>query len=219
MKAVHHLNLLKDSERLSSSPIRLRVLAPIACVLAFLGSVAWWGFLYTRIMVKEGQIAALDAEIASKKAAYDAVTAKQGEIAALEAQVEQIEYYLAGRRTWGETLTALAETIPPTVQLTRLEIPEPPPQRIDPPPAMWGPAEPDEKMKFLLAGHASNDKSVYSMMDSLETGVFTNSLIIAKGESVEEVDRSPKVTARPDARSRMVAFEIEYRAKERSFTK
>ncbi len=221
MKAVH-LNLLKDSERLSSSPIRLRVLAPIASVLALLGTVAWWGFLYTRIMVKEGQVSALDREIASKKAAYDAVTAKQGEISAIEAQVEQIEYYLAGRRTWGETLTALAEKIPPTVQLTKLEIPEPPPQKMVPPPGfkgvMWGPTEPDEKMAFVLSGRATGDKAVFSMMDSLETGIFTNSLIIAKNVS-DEKDRSPKVTARPDAKSNMVSFEIEYRAKERSFSK
>ena len=228
MKAVH-LNLLKDSERLSSSPIRLRVMAPILCVLALAGVLAWWGFLYTRILVRERQVGALEAEIAQQKAAYDKVTAKQGEISEIEAQIEQIEYFLASRRTWGETLTALAESIPPTVQLTSLEIPEPPPQKLIPPQGfkgiMWGPTENSERVSFVLAGRTTGEKPVYTMMSSFETGVFTNTLVIAKGDDVDEKNRSPKVksfrqdTARAGDKSRMQAFEIEYRAKERSFAK
>ena len=227
MKAVH-LNLLKDSERLSSSPIRLRVLAPIVCVLAMFGMLAWWGFLYTRIMMKESQVAALNAEIARQKDAYAKVTAKQDDIAELEAQIEQIEYYLAARRTWGEALTALAEVIPPTVQLTKLEIPDPPPQKLVPPQGfkgiMWGPTEPGEKVSFVLAGRSTGEKPLNAMMDSFETGVFTNMLVIAKGNNVDEKSRSPKIrfgqdTARANDKTRMFSFEIDYRAKERSFAK
>lgn len=224
-KAVH-LNFLKDTEHLSSSPIRLRVMAPIACLLLLGGMLAWWGFLYTRVMMRESQVKALSEEMAQKKAAYDKVMAKQGEIDEIGAQIEQIEYYLASRRTWGETLTALAEVMPPTVQLTKLEIPEQPPQKLTPPPGfkgiMWGPTETTEKIALVLHGRTTQDKPVQDMMKSFETGVFTNNLVIVKGGDAKL--QSPKVRSfRQDVSraggSRMLTFDIEYRAKERSFAK
>ena len=58
-----HLNLLRDSERQSSSPVRLRVMLPILAVLACLGCLVWWGVLAGQLILAKTQVSSLQADL------------------------------------------------------------------------------------------------------------------------------------------------------------
>ena len=47
----YHLNLLKASERVSSSPVRLRVMLPVLAMFAVAGAVVWGGSLRGRVLM------------------------------------------------------------------------------------------------------------------------------------------------------------------------
>lgn len=223
-KAVH-LNLLMESERLSSSPVRLRVMLPVLALLACVGMIVWWTVLFGRLLVLDTSTASLESEIASKKASYERVTQQMQQALELEAEIEQLDFYRASRRPWGKMLTSLAEAIPPKVQLVKLEIPAPPPQDLSLPkgvkgPPLWGPTGSVEKVSLFLYGRTPKETPVISLMETLESETFTNSLVIVKDP--RSPDQSPKVhsfrqdTAQRDG-SRMLAFEIEYRGQDRRF--
>ena len=54
-----HLNLLRDSERQSSSPVRLRVMLPILAALACVGCLVWWGVLAGQLILAKAQVSSL----------------------------------------------------------------------------------------------------------------------------------------------------------------
>jgi len=60
MSAALHLDLLTDEERFSSSPVRLRVMAPLVAVLAVLGLSVWWSLVALRVRALTSQKAALE---------------------------------------------------------------------------------------------------------------------------------------------------------------
>ena len=227
LKAVH-VNLLRESEVLSSSPVRLRVMLPVAMMLLSAAMVLWWVIVYGAVLLNTSSITSTEADIAAKKASHQKILDQMNEANELEAELEQLGYYRASRRTWGETFEHLAEIIPLKVQLTRVEIPPPPPQVLTNPknpklPPLWGPEPTPEKVSLILAGRTTKDTPVISMMESLESDVFTNALVICHDKNAAE--QSPRVksfrqdTATGDTkgRQRMLSFEIEYTARERSF--
>ena len=60
MKAPNlHLNLLRESEKVSSSPVRLRVMLPIFALLLCAGCAIWWAILFMQLMLLKGHISAL----------------------------------------------------------------------------------------------------------------------------------------------------------------
>lgn len=227
MKAMH-LNLLRDTERVSSSPVRIRVMLPILAILACAGMLIWWSILTGRVLMLTNHINSLESDLAQRKAAHAAVLEKMSLATELETELEQLEYYRAGRVVWGETLASLAEVMPLRVQLTRLEIPQQPPQNLARPkgqkgPPLWGPTGNTERVTLVLFGRSPKQTPVVSMMESLESELFTNNLIIAKDP--RDPNQSPRVRSfrqdsnRRDDEARMLAFEIEYRARERRFSK
>ena len=64
-----HLNLLKASEKVSSSPVRLRVMVPLLAMLACLGMVVWWGVAFTQTMLVRSQTGSADEAIKPPSAA------------------------------------------------------------------------------------------------------------------------------------------------------
>ena len=62
-----HLNLLRDSERQSSSPVRLRVMLPILALLACLGCLVWWGVVAGQLILAKTQVTSLRNDLDAKK--------------------------------------------------------------------------------------------------------------------------------------------------------
>ena len=197
----YHLNLLKASERVSSSPVRIRVMLPVLAMFAVAGAVVWWGSLLGRVLLARASAQTLQAEIDTRKAAYADVMEKMNLANELESELEQLEYYRAGVRSVGEPLAKLAEVVPLRVQLRELSFTPPRPQVLLPP----------------------KETPIVTLMESLESDAFTNLVTIVKDP--RRSDQSPKVRSiRQDASrrgegSRMLAFEIEYRVKDRRFAK
>ena len=228
MKAIH-VNLLRENEVLSSSPVRIRVMLPVAMMLAAAGMALWWVIIYGAVLLNTTSITSLENDIAAKKASHQKILDQMNDANELEAELEQLGYYRDSRRAWGETFAHLAEVIPLKVQLTKLSIPPPPPQDLSRPkgsklPPLWGPESRTEKVTLILAGRTTKETPVISMMESLESDVFTNALVICRDP--KEPEQSPRVKSfRQDSvsdsasktRQRMLSFEIEYTAKERRF--
>ena len=209
-----HLNLLKASERVSSSPVRIRVMLPVLAMFAVAGAVVWWGSLLGRVLLARSSAQSLQTEIDTRKAAYADVMEKMNLANELESELEQLEYYRAGRHAYGGVLTSLAEVMPLKIQLTQLEIPPPPPQSLVPPGVapgrpytpLWGPTGNVESVSLVLSGRTPKETPIVTLMESLESDAFTNLITIVKDPRRSEG-------------SRMLAFEIEYRVKDRRFAK
>ena len=45
-----HLNLLRDAEKVSSSPVRLRVMLPVITLFACIGLTLWWAIILSLIL-------------------------------------------------------------------------------------------------------------------------------------------------------------------------
>lgn len=214
-----HLNLLSEAEKLSSSPIRLRVMLPILALLAAAGMAIWWGTLTTQAIIVRTQTAAVREELASKKEAHDAIIDNMKLANEEAAQLQQLEFYRGGCVRWGETFSAIAEVLPVRIQLVRLEIPEPPPQMLRDPknpkkPPLIAPTNDTESVSLVLTGRAARDTAVVAFMESLESALFTNRLGRAVVRSVQQ-ESQPQKSGEP----RLLAFELECRAVDRRFAK
>ena len=66
----YHLNLLKASERVSSSTVRIRVMLPVLARFAVAGAVVWWGSLLGRVLLVRASVQTLQTEIDTRKTAY-----------------------------------------------------------------------------------------------------------------------------------------------------
>ena len=227
-----HVNLLRRSEIVSSSPIRIRVMLPVAAMLATAAMILWWIIIYGAILLNTSSIKTLEDDIAAKKASHQRIIDQMNDANELETELEQLDYYRAGRHEWGETFAHLAEVIPLKIQLTRISIPAPPPQMLERPkgsklPPLWGPEANTEGVTLTIAGRTTKETPVISLMESLESDTFTNSLVIC--HDPKEPIQSPRVKSfRQDAASsaneyigkqRLLSFEIEYTAKERRFAR
>ena len=222
-----HLNLLRDSERLSSSPVRIRVMLPVMAILACAGCLVWWATLATQLLVVRTQVSSLQDELAGKKSDHAHILMQMAEAREKQAQLDQLQMYSAGRNAYGDVLARLAEVMPIRVQLTKIVIPEQPPQNLLPPggrgkPA-WGPTGTVERMSMRIAGRTTKETPVMSLMESLESPDFSSVLEIAKGPTVQ--DPSPKVHSfRQDGSvtedgQRLLVFDVEYRCRPRVFEK
>ena len=214
-----HLNLLSDAEKLSSSPIRLRVMMPILAMLAIAGMAIWWGTLTTQLIMVRSRTSATQDELAAKKGAHDAIIGNMTLANEEAAQLGQLELYRGGCMRWGETFAMIAEMLPVKIQLVRLEIPEPPPQVLRDPkypkrPPLLGPTNDTESVSVVMTGRAARDTTIVSFMESLEGAAFTNRISQVAVRSVQQ-EPSPQ----KPGEARLLAFELECRAVDRRFAK
>jgi hypothetical protein len=217
--ASFHLNLMAESEKLSSSPIRLRVMMPVLALLAIVGMAVWWGTLTTQLMLLRAKTADVRDELAAKKGAHDEIIGSMTLANEEAAQLQQLEFYRGGCARWGETFATIAEMIPVRMQLVRLEIPEPPPQMLHDPknpkrPPLLGPTNDTEAVSVVLTGRAARDTTIVSFMESLEGAAFTNRLGRVAVRSVQQEPHPQKA-----GETRLLAFELECRAADRRFAK
>ena len=231
-RKAYHLNLLMESERLSSSPVRFRVMLPILAALAALGMAVWWLTLLGQLMLAQASESRLKGEIAAREGANKTVCGQMAQIGELEARLSQLNCYSNSIVRRGELLTKIAEAMPLKVQLVKLEIPPPePPKKPVPPkpkkgkkaPPVFGPTGYVERASIVLAGRAPKEAPIFSLMESLNGDAFTNDVVVTRDP--RDLDPSPKVRAfrqdvtRAPGSQRMVAFEVEYRLPERRLDK
>ena len=217
--AAFHLNLLSEAEKMSSSPIRLRVMVPVLALLTVIGMLVWWGTLTTQTLLLRAKTSSVMEELTSKKAAHDAIVDNMKLANEEAAELQQLEMYRGGCVQWGETLAAIAEVMPVKMQLVRLEIPEPPPQVLRDPknpkaPPLLGPTEDTEPVSLVMTGRAARDTTIVAFMESIEGVSFTNRLSRAVVRSVQQ-EAQPK----KEGEARLLAFELACRATDRRFAK
>ena len=213
--AAFHLNLLKSSEVLSSSPVRLRVMLPVGALLACVGLLVWWGVLFTQIFLAKTQARSIKEDLATKNSAHAEAIQKRETARELKQQLEQLEFYKAGVRAIGAPLAKFAEVVPMRVQLKELSISKPRPQVLMPPGAkvpLFGPIENVETQKLVIVGLATKETPVVSLMESLESGFET----LVTGE--HNVNSFKQDNTEIDGK-RLLSFEIEYSMPGRRFAK
>ena len=217
--AAFHMNLLSEAEKMSSSPIRLRVMLPVLALLVVIGMAIWWGMLTTQMLLVHAKTSTVTEELDSKKAAHDAIIDNMKLANEEAAQLQQLEMYRSGCVRWGETFAAIAEVLPVKMQIVRMEIPEPPPQMLRDPknpkaPPLLGPTEDTEPVSLVMTGRAARDTTIVSFLESLEGAAFTNRLGRATVRSVQQEAHPQK-----QGEARLLAFELECHAVDRRFAK
>jgi Tfp pilus assembly protein PilN len=211
----YHLNLLKETERSSSSPVRMRVMAPLVGMLACVGMVIWCISIMMQTMLVKSQSRAIESDLAAKKASHKEVLDKQANLRERTLQLEQLQYYKSGIRRIAEPLAKLAEVMPLKVQLTELNIKAPPQQVFTKPGAkkpLLGPTTTTEEQKIVFSGRATTPDTILALMNSLKDPAFANLLT---GTPVTNARDSEKVM---DGR-KLLAFDVEYSMPERKFEK
>ena len=215
--AAFHLNLLKETERLSSSPVRLRVLLPLLALLSCAGMVVWWGTIFTQLMVVKSQVQTLQENIQAKTKLHAEVLARQAEVREKTQQLEQLDFYRAGVRHLGEPLARLAEVMPLRIQLTELTISRLDPQDLKPKGAkvpLFGPVENVETQKLVIVGRTTKETPVVAMMESLDAPDFAT--LVTKDKKIKSFKQD--LTTTRDGK-RLLSFEVEYTMPERTFAK
>ena len=210
----YHLNLLMESERVSSSPVRFRIMLPILAILACLGIAVWWAILGGQLILAQTTLHQLKSDLAAKESANKDAIKTMDYLGELNAELDQFECYQSSILRRGEFLTALAEAMPLKVQLMRLEIPMPPPPPIPEVAqrraAFANPTGYVERATLKLTGRSPSIPPIQSLMDALASESFTNSICTT----------SPRVKSQQDSsNSRMVIFEIDYSIVGRRFLK
>ena len=212
-----HLNLLKDTEKLSSSPVRLRVMLPVVALFACIGMALWWAILFTQLLMIKAESQTIDEDLKAKSSAHAEAIARQDLVREMRQQIEQLTCYKNGVRAIGQPLAKLAEVMPLKVQLTELTF-LPPPH--DPPPkpgqkiSPFAPMTNVETQRIVIAGRTTRETPVVALMESLDTADFEK--LITKQKRVKSFRQD--ATAGKGGR-RLLTFEVEYTMPERRFAK
>jgi len=223
-----HLNLLRESERLSSSPVRVRVMLPILALLLCVASAVWWAVLFMQLLLLKGQVNVVQTELNGRKSAHAAILAEMARARDLRAELDQLTAYAKGRRVYGPLLAQLADVMPTRVQLTSLVIPEPRPQDLSNPqnpklPPLLGPQTTTERISLRLTGRTLKAQPVTTLMETLKGESFGAWLTITNSPVPDQ--QSPRIHsfrqegADAQAKRRFLAFDVEYLCPERRFEK
>ena len=224
-----HLNLLRPEEKASSSPVRLRVMLPILSLLLCAACAIWWGVLFMQGLILSGKVTSMRADLEGKKTAHAAILSQMADMRERQSQLDQLDAYKKGCRKYGGLLAKLAEVIPAEVQLTALTIPEPPPQMLSDPknpkrPPLLGPTNTTENVQFRISGRTAATASVTALMEAIESDSFSDWIVVDKDKKNAAARKKKRINIRQEARAgedgvRMLAFDVEFRCKERRFEK
>lgn len=234
----YHLNLLMESEKFSSSPVRFRVMMPVLAIFACIGMAIWWAILGGQLMLVQANVNQLKGEMAARGDAHKNVLAQMDRSREIDAELAQLDCYRSSIRRRSGLLTSLAEAMPLKVQLLKLEIPAPAPPPIAIPPtpkakakrrvvakpdlSLYGPTSYVESASLILVGRSTKEAPILSLMDSLATEAFTNDVVITRA-ATQVSEQSPRIrsfrqdASRAENGSRLMAFEVEYRLSGRRF--
>lgn len=174
MSRTIHINLLRNDERVSSNPVRMRVMAPILCGIALAASLGWWGMVAVSNSARQREEAATVVAANTLEPAVAAVDELVLRAAAARSEIAQIERYRNGRVLFGDTLVKLPDIVPGTVQFTSMTIPPPyraPAKKEDKSPIRSA-SKPGAFVKTAKPGETTPEKvflNVAGLVDSAET--------------------------------------------------
>ena len=224
-----HLNLLRPEEKASSSPVRLRVMLPILSLLLCAACAIWWGVLFMQGLLLNARVTSVRTDLEGKKTAHAAILAKMADMRERQSQLDQLAAYKRGCHKYGGLMAKLAEVVPAEVQLTALTIPEPPPQQLTDPknpkrPPLLGPTNTTESVQFRISGRTAATASVTAFMEAVESDVFSEWIVVDKDKKNAAARKKKRIHIRQESRAgddgvRMLAFDVEFRCKERRFEK
>ena len=212
-----HLNLLKDTERLSSSPVRLRVMLPVVALFACLGMALWWAILFTQLLMIKAEAQTIDEDVKAKSNAHAEAISRQDQVREMRQQLEQLLYYRNGVRAIGKPLAMLAEAMPLKVQLTELSFAPPPTDPLPKPGQKISPFTPltnVETQRLVIAGRTTRETPVVALMESLESTNFVT--LITREKRVKSFRQDANAEK---GKRRLLTFEVEYTMPERRFAK
>ena len=212
-----HLNLLKTTEKLSSSPVRLRVMLPVVALFACLGMALWWAILFTQVLMIRTEAQTIDEDVKAKSNAHAEAISRQDQVREMRQQLEQLTYYRNGVRTIGQPLAKLAEAMPLKVQLTELSFAPPPPDPLPKPGQKVSPFAPPtnvETQRLVIAGRTTRETPVVALMESLESTNFVT--LITRDKRVKSFRQDANAEK---GKRRLLTFEVEYTMPERRFAK
>ena len=212
-----HLNLLKDTERLSSSPVRLRVMLPVVALFACLGMALWWAILFTQLLMIKAESQTIDEDVKAKSNAHAEAISRQDQVREMRQQLEQLLYYRNGVRAIGKPLAMLAEAMPLKVQLTELSFAPPPTDPLPKPGQKVSPFTPltnVETQRLVIAGRTTRETPVVALMESLESTNFVT--LITRDKRVKSFRQDANAEK---GKRRLLTFEVEYTMPERRFAK
>ena len=212
-----HLNLLKTTEKLSSSPVRLRVMLPVVALFACLGMALWWAILFTQILMIRTEAQTIDEDVKAKSNAHAEAISRQDQVREMRQQLEQLTYYRNGVRTIGQPLAKLAGAMPLKVQITELTFVPPPPDPLPKPGQKVSPFAPPtnvETQRLVIAGRTTRETPVVALMESLESTNFVT--LITREKRVKSFRQDANAEK---GKRRLLTFEVEYTMPERRFAK
>ena len=212
-----HLNLLKATEKVSSSPVRLRVMLPVVALFACLGMALWWAILFTQILMIRAEAQTIDEDVKAKSSAHAEAISRQDQVREMRQQLEQLLYYRNGVRAIGQPLAKLAEAMPLKVQLTELSFAPPP---TDPPPkpgqkvSPFAPLTNVETQRLVIAGRTTRETPVVALMESLESTNFVT--LITRDKRVKSFRQDANTEK---GKRRLLTSEEEYTMPDRRVAK
>lgn len=125
MSQTIHINLLKKTERRSPLPVRFRVMVPLLSCMLVMIVLLGAGLLNLKCK-------SLQAEIDGKLAKQEDLKNSHREFSELKArervalmEAGQLDSYLGGRLVYAPVLLRLSHVVPPTMQLSSLQITAP----------------------------------------------------------------------------------------------
>jgi Tfp pilus assembly protein PilN len=179
-------------------------------------------------LLLNGKVTSLRADLEGRKSAHAASLAQMADMRERQAQLDQLDAYKRGCRKYGGLMAKLAEVVPEDVQLTALVIPEPPPQKLSDPknpklPPLLGPTNTVENVQFRISGRTAATASVTALMEAIESDAFSDWIVVDKDKK-QAARKKKRINIRQETRVgedgvRMLAFEVEFRCKERRFEK
>lgn len=189
-----HIDLLREEERFGSSPVRLRVMAPLLVFLCALGIGVWWSLFAFRAHNQSLLKNELVTNIAELKSAHNQVLLLRAQEKELTASLKQLTLYKNSRVTFGETFEKLTACVPASVQLTELRVPPPIVPVVAPSNPAPGPTNKFDRVTLRVAGRSGSSGAVDALLLALRKPAFTNliaSAEIPKGAFRQDGTRNP----------------------------
>jgi len=211
-----HLNLIKDEEIVSPSPIRSQIIAPIAVAIITVGVLVWWLFLsfqYSNVKNLTNQNKEFRTQLQTSYKSVLALTAEEESLGALTAQIKA---YQGSKVRYAEALKNIPDHVLPNIQLTQLEIPHPPLPLLEKDKHSAGPTNKTELAKFIITGRTSGANAfdaVDHFLNDLKKAPFTN---LIQSTHIPKGAMRPEKTRNRDDKE-YLRFEIECNCTPRRF--
>lgn len=214
--SAYNLNLLHESERRSSSPVRMRVMLPLLLMFAAAALAVDWGVSFTRRLLLDSKTQALKEAIDSRRREHAETLRQRAELTELELELSQLAAYSNGVRHVGGPLALLAEKMPVNIQLCEIAVSALPPQNLQPPkprmPPLFGPRENCETQRVSFVGRAVSEKPLQDMLASLQAEPFAG--FPGTGQRINSVRQESSTDAEG---RRLLSFEVEWTLPPRRF--